>query len=333
MRKKVLIFLLISILVFIIIFFTALMVGRYHIGFVDFWKALFTNNPEFQQQRNVIINLRLPRTLMASLCGVALCLSGLLYQETFQNPLVSPDLLGVSNGASVGAALAIVLGLGSVLVSLFSFVLGIGAMAATIFIAKSFKSKKNVTLLLAGIIISTLMASILAIIKYCAKPETQLVEITYWLMGSFSNATMNKVYIVLPIVVICTVFLLCIRWRINVVALGREEAISKGINYGVYRTIIIIIATLLTTTSVCFCGTISWIGLVIPHLVRLIAGKNTTKSMPLTITFGAVFMVITDIICRSFTAAELPVSAITGIFGTILFVIILITKRGSIHAN
>ncbi len=333
MNKKSLIFLLSSILVFVIVFIAALMVGQYSMSVPDFFKAVFTSDSAYSTQRSVILNLRLPRTLVAGFTGIALSISGLLYQEIFQNKLTSPDLLGVSSGASVGAALAIVLGLSSIFVSLFAFVFGVLTVILTILIGKLFKNGSSITLVLAGIIIGGFMSACLSMIKYFADPTTTLVQITYWLMGSFENAKMEYVYILGPIVVVCCVALLLLSWRINIIALGREEAKSRGLNYDVYRMIIIGIATLLTAVSVAFSGTISWIGLVIPHVVRLISGRDTRRSIPLCITFGGVFMTITDILSRSFTQSEIPLSAVTGLFGTVVFAIILIVRRKNVHVD
>lgn len=333
MTKRTIIFFLVSIFIFLISFTIALIVGRFNIGFKNFFLAIFTSDESLNIQRNIIINHRLPRTIIAALSGIALSLSGLLFQETFQNKLVSPDLLGVSNGAGVGAAMAIILGLSSVLVSLFSFVFGILSVFITIIISRIFKNKTSLMLLLAGIIVSGFMQSILSLIKYLADPETTLSSITFWLMGSFSESTMQQVYILFPIVLISSLFLIIISWRINIVALGKEEAQTKGINYNLYKYIIIIISTLLTATTVAFCGTISWIGLIIPHIVRIISGKNTTRSIPLTITFGSIFMIIVDILSRSFTSSEIPLSAVTGFLGTIIFVIILSLNRRKIYEN
>ena len=330
-KHKTLWFLLISILLFVIAFLVALMIGRYSIEFTDFFKALFTNDNNLATERSVIINLRLPRTIMAGLTGIALSLSGLLYQETFQNKLTSPDLLGVSNGAAVGAAIAIVFGLSSVFVSGFAFIFGVVTVLLTLFIAKLFKNGSSTILLLSGIIVGGLMSSVLSLVKYFAGDEVKLASITYWLMGSFANATMKSVYILFPIVALSTIYLLIISWRINIVALGREEAQTKGINYTLYRYIIIAIATLLTASTVAFSGTISWIGLVIPHIVRLLVGRNTKKTIPLCITFGGIFMIIVDVLSRTFTSEEIPLSAVTGLFGTIIFITILFAKRREYH--
>ncbi|MCQ2753064.1 MAG: iron ABC transporter permease [Bacilli bacterium] len=332
-KHKVLLFFLSSLLIFLIIFVAALLIGRYQISLSDFFKAIFTNDESVEIERNIIVNLRLPRTIVAGVTGVALSVSGLLYQETFQNKLVSPDLLGVSNGAGVGAALAIVLGLSTAFVNIFAFAIAVGTVLLTCLVAKLFRNASSMTLLLSGIIISGLMGSVLALIKYFAEADTQLAVITYWLMGTFSRVDMMSVYVLAPIVAILIAILLILRWRINIVALGKEEAESKGLNYKFYRYLIIGIATLLTASTVAFCGTISWVGLVIPHIVRIISGRDTRKSIPLCITFGAVFMVVVDIISRSFTDQEIPLSAITGIFGTVIFIIVLVRYWRSYHEH
>jgi iron complex transport system permease protein len=171
------------------------------------------------------------------------------------------------------------------------------------------------------------MSASLSVVKYFADPTTTLASITYWMMGSFENSTMEYVYILLPIVGLCCALLLILSWRINVVALGQEEAQTKGINYTFYKFLIIGIATLLTASCVAYSGVVSWIGLVIPHIVRLIVGRDTRRSIPLCITFGGIFMIIVDILARSFTKSEMPLSAVTGILGTVIFVIILIIRR------
>lgn len=321
-----------SLVLLAISFASALMVGRFGIKPSSFFGALFGNDG-YDIEKSIIINLRLPRTIIAALVGAALSVSGLLYQETFRNKLVSPDLLGVSSGAGVGAALAIVLGLPAFFISGFAFVFGLLTVVATLFVAKVFRNNSSVVLTLSGIIVGGLMGSVLSFIKYLADAETTLASITFWLMGSFESSVMNDVWYLLPITVICLTVTLLISYRINVVALGKEEAQTKGINYVFYRTIIVLVATLLTASSVAFAGTISWIGLVIPHIVRLCVGRDTTKTIPLSITFGASFMIISDILCRSFTAAEIPISAITGFFGTIIFIVIMYARRNTLHEN
>ena len=333
LKKRTLISLIISIIVLVIFFAIALMVGRYNIKIDEFFKAVFTDNVEFKTQRSIIVNLRLPRTIMALFVGIGLSLSGLLYQETFRNKLVSPDLLGVSTGASVGAALAIVLGLSSALISVFAFLMGLLTVVLTVIVSKLFRNGSSTILLLSGIIVGGFMSALLSVIKYFSNDITTLASITYWLMGSFESAEMVRCYILMGVVIVCSIVLILISHQINMVNQGRAEAQTKGTNYIFYRGLIIAISTLLTAISVCFCGTISWIGLVIPHIVRLLAGRDAKRTIPLCITFGGTFMILVDIMSRSFTDAEIPLSAVTGILGTVIFVIILIIKRRKLNAS
>ena len=310
----------------------ALLLGRYRITPSAFL-GMLSGSGDHTIEKSIILNLRLPRTIIAGLVGAALSVSGLLYQETFRNKLVSPDLLGVSSGAGVGAAFAIIIGLPAFLVSVLAFAVGISTVFITLGVSKVFRNNSSMTLPLSGIIVGGLMGSVLSFIKYLADAETTLASITFWLMGSFENSKMSDVLYLLPAVLLCLVIILIISYRINVIALGKEEAQTKGINYEAYKMLIIFIATLLTASSVAVAGTISWIGLAIPHIVRLFVGRDTTKTIPLSITFGALFMIISDILCRSFTAAEIPISAITGFFGTIIFIAIMSARRSTLHEN
>ncbi len=323
----------ISIAVFAVVFVLALMLGRYRIAVGDFFKAVFTDDSAFDTQRSIIVNLRFPRTIMAAFVGVGLSLSGLLYQETFRNKLVSPGLLGVSTGASVGAAFVIVLGLSSAFISVFAFLVGLLTVFITVMISKLFRNGSSTILLLSGIIVGGFMSAILSLIKYFSGDITTLASITYWLMGSFESADMKRNYILMGVVVVCVVTLLLISHPINLVNQGKAEAQTKGINYNFYRGLIIVLATILTAISVCFCGTISWVGLVIPHIVRLLAGRDAKRTIPLCITFGGTFMVVVDVLSRTFTDSEIPLSAVTGLLGTVIFVVILIIKRRKLNEH
>ena len=267
---------------------------------------------------------------MALLVGIALSLSGLIYQDIFQNKLVSPDFLGVSSGASVGACLAILLGLGGAWICSMSFLFGIIAMLLTLLISRIFRNTSPTILLLSGIVISGLMDSGIGLIKYMADSDNQLGEITYWLLGTFSKVTFNEVYLMVPIVTISVVVLFLLRWRINIISLGKEEAESRGLNYNFYMIVIIFFVTFLTACSVSFCGIIGWVGLVIPHIVRLIIGRNSKNTIPIIIFVGAIFMILSDVISRSFTFSEVPLSVITGFIGTPIFVYTLYVRRNKI---
>lgn len=320
-----------SLAVLVVVFFLALLMGRYSVSPEAFWTVITGGDPANAIDKSVIVTLRLPRTIVALLVGVALSLSGLVYQETFQNKLVSPDFLGVSTGAGFGATIAIVLGCTGLMISFTAFLFGILTMLITVFIAKMFRSQSQTTLLLSGIIVGGFMSAGISFIKFMADTDKQLGEIVYWLLGTFSKATMKDVWILLPIVAVCALVLYLIRWRINIVALGRSEATTLGLNYTFYRGLIIVISTLLTAAAVAYSGVVGWIGLIIPHLVRLLVGRDSKKTIPLTIMFGATFTIVCDIISRSFTASEIPLSAVTGFLGTPIFIAILYARRKTIY--
>lgn len=331
MNNKTLKIAIILLIILSLVFLCALMVGHYLISAVEFLKIIFKNDNSLQVQKSIILGLRLPRTIAAGLVGVGLSLSGLVYQETFRNKLVSPDFLGVSSGASVGAALAIILGLSIGLLSLLAFVFGISAMLLTMFFAGLLKKQSPTILVLSGIIVSSLMSAALSIIKYSAPSEIILADITFWLLGSFASIKFAQIWIILPVVTICTLFLYLLRFRINVVGQGPVEAQTQGLHYKAYRNTIIIIATFMTATCVAFSGIIGWIGLVVPHVVRLFVGKNTKNTIPLVVLFGAIFMILADVLSRTFTSSEIPISAITGLLGTIIFGFSLYVKRGVVN--
>ena len=320
-----------SLAVLVVVFFLALLMGRYSVSPEAFWTVITGGDSANAIDKSVILTLRLPRTIVALLVGVALSLSGLVYQETFQNKLVSPDFLGVSTGAGFGATIAIVLGCTGLVISFTAFLFGILTMLITVFIAKMFRSQSQTTLLLSGIIVGGFMSAGISFIKFMADTDKQLGEIVYWLLGTFSKATMKDVWILLPIVAVCALILYLIRWRINIVALGRSEATTLGLNYTFYRGLIIVISTLLTAAAVAYSGIVGWIGLIIPHLVRLLVGRDSKKTIPLTIMFGATFTIVCDIISRSFTASEIPLSAVTGFLGTPIFIAILYARRKTIY--
>ena len=310
----------------IILFFISLCVGRYAIPVKDVFGLIFGQNISDMSQR-VIIYLRLPRTLCSVLVGVALSVSGTVYQSAFNNKLVSPDLLGVSSGASVGACFAILLGMSTVFISLISFIAGFIAVALTVLIARVLKNKANIILLLSGIAVGGLMSSCVGLMKYLADNEMKLAEMTYWLLGDMSNTTMKDFYLFLPIVAVFSILILIFSWRINIVSLGVKEAKSLGVNYNLLMILLIISATALTAGAVAISGTIGWIGLVVPNIVRLIVGSDNKKVIPVSMLVGACFMTIVDMFARTLAPNEIPLSVITGIMGTPLFVYAIFKRR------
>jgi iron complex transport system permease protein len=329
--KKTLILSVVLLIVLAFTFIIAIISGRYPISLNTFFEIIKGNRADYLVEVSIIKNLRIPRTIVAMLVGASLSLSGLIYQEVFRNKLVSPDFLGVSSGASVGAALAIILGLSAWFISIFAFVLGIASMLLTLFFANLINKQSPTILVLSGIVVSSLMSALISIIKYLAPSDIVLADITFWLMGSFANIKYDALVIMLPVVLIGTGTLFLLRWKINIIGQGRFEAQSQGLNYRKYLILVIVIATFLTATSVSLAGVISWVGLVVPHIVRFLVGKNTKHTIPLTILFGAIFTIIADVLSRSFTGSEIPLSAITGLLGTVIFGFTLYFNRRKNH--
>lgn len=310
----------------LILFFVSMCVGRYAISLDDVAR-FFTGQKISDISRRVLVYLRIPRTLLAMLVGCALSVSGAVYQSAFNNRLVSPDLLGVSSGASVGACFAIMMGFAGVLISLCSFLMGFIAVGLTVLVAKMFKSKSTVVLLLAGIAVGGLMSSGVGLMKYLADNEMKLAEMTYWLLGDLSGATMQKLYSMTVIVVVNCIAVMLFSWRLNIISLGAKEAKSLGVNYKVNMTILIVIATLLTASSVAVSGTIGWIGLVVPNAIRLVIGCDNKKLLPVSMLVGASFMLVVDMLARSLSPSEIPLSVITGIIGTPVFIYAIFKRR------
>ena len=277
--------------------------------------------------RNVVMGLRVPRIFASVICGFALSMSGAVYQGIFKNPLVSPDFLGVSNGACIGAAAAILLSLSGLYLQAFAFIGGIIAVTLTVLIPMAMRSNSNIMLVLSGVIVGGAMSSILGFIKYVADPETELAAITYWTMGSFSYVTYEELISILPTVIIPAIILFLISWWIDVMSLGESEAKSLGANITVIRNIAIVCSTLMTASSVCVAGTIGWIGLVIPHFARMLVGPDNTKLIPTAGLLGGLFLLLVDTLTRTIGVAEMPVSILTGIIGAPFYAWLLYRQR------
>ena len=336
MRKlscPVLITLLVVVLV--VVFFIALCAGRYSIRVTEVVRILASSVFDVTQTWDdraygVIFTLRLPRTIGAVLVGAALSLAGAAYQGVFKNPLVSPDLLGVSSGACVGAAIAILLGMNSLGVQALAFAVGIGAVTLTMLIPRLFRSSSMMMLVLSGVIVRGMMDSVVGVIKYIADPETQLADITYWTLGSLVKVLSSDLFAIAPVIAAGCLMVLLLSWRINILSLGEQEARALGVHVGFVRGVVILCSTLLTASAVCVCGTIGWVGLVIPHLSRITVGQDNTKSIPVSLLMGAIFMVAIDTLARVLTSLELPLSILTGIIGAPFYFMVLAGQRMSL---
>jgi iron complex transport system permease protein len=311
---------------------TSLSVGVYNVPFTQTIRIMFSNLFNLEQTWTntmyaVIINVRLPRVIAAVIIGFALSIAGASYQGVFQNPLVSPDILGVSSGATVGAAISILLGLGFYFIMSFAFLGGIIAVALCMLLPLLTGKKSILALVLSGIIAGGFLSSILGLIIYLADPYTQLPSIVFWQMGSLSRANYSSLLVAAPIIITCVVFLLLMRWRINALSLSDREAQSLGVNVAKERIVVIILSTILTAVSVSISGTIGWLGLTMPHFSRLIIGDDNAKVLPLAGIMGAIFLVVVDMLARNLTGAEIPLGIITGFLGAPLFAFLLIRQR------
>lgn len=310
----------------------ALCVGRYGQTPLETVKILFSRvlpipRTWAEGAETVVFKARLPRVAAAILVGAALSLSGTAYQGIFKNPLVSPDLLGVSSGASVGAAMAILLGMAPGMIQLGALAGGLTAVLLTVTIPKLMRNSSTLILVLAGIIVQGFMTAVMGLLKYAADPESQLAEITYWQMGRISNTSTQDVLAVLPAMAAGTVLLLALRWRINVLSLGDTQAEALGINIRLIRGLAVLCSTVVTACAVCISGVVSWIGLIIPHMCRMIVGPDNTKTMPMSILLGAGFLLVVDTLARTVSPAEIPLSIITGFVGAPLYAWLLFRQR------
>ena len=300
---------------------------------VGTWLGSKAAEPAFMSGREdtVVWLVRMPRILAAILVGSALAASGATYQGLFRNPMVSPDILGASAGASVGACLMMLLDQGNAMIQLGAFVMGIVAVALSYFLSKAIGKGSNMVLLLVlcGMTVNTLFNAVVSIIKYMADTESQLPEMTYWLMGSIAKAGYKDILFFVITFVVGVVPILCLRWRLNILSFGEDEAKAMGVNVGAIRLVCIICATLLTAAVVSIAGTIGWVGLMIPHLVRFIVGPNNKTLLPMSLLTGALFMLIIDNLCRSLLAYEIPLGVLTSLLGAPFFIFILYKRKGN----
>ncbi|MDE8701715.1 iron ABC transporter permease [Adlercreutzia equolifaciens] len=279
------------------------------------------------QQATLFFNVRLPRILLALLVGCCLALAGAAYQGTFQNPLVSPDILGASQGAAFGAAVAILLGLSSVMTSAFAFVFALITVFLVLLISSRARGNHMMVVVLAGIMVSSLFQAGVSYAKLVADPTDELADITYWLMGSLTGANMGKIAMVFPVMLVGCAVLFALRWRINILTMGDDEAATMGVNARRTRIVVIVAATLITAASVCVTGMIGWVGLVIPHLCRMMVGADYRKLIPASMLMGATFLLVVDDIARLATTAEIPIGILTAFVGAPFFLYLITRKK------
>lgn len=276
---------------------------------------------------SVIINIRLPRIILALLVGAGMSTSGLSYQSLFSNPLATPDILGVTSATCLGAVIAILFSLNLFWTQVIALVFGLLAVFLTLYLGKT-RDSSIINLILSGIIMSSIFNALISILKYVADPMDKLPEITYWLMGSFSGASYKSILFGGPIIIVGILMIYLLRWRLNVLSLSEEEAKSMGLDVKKVKLYFIIASTLVTASSVSMCGQIGWIGLIVPHIARMMVGSNNLYLLPVSISLGASFMVFIETLSRSLTVVELPLSALTALIGAPIFILLLRRRKG-----
>lgn len=280
-----------------------------------------------RQMEAAILNIRLPRVLLSCLVGACLSAAGCAYQGVFQNPMAAPDLLGASSGAAFGAALGILLRLGTAGIQLFAFLGSLICVGAAVLTVHRVPGKRVVNLILAGMMMSSLFSAGTSCIKLMADPGDQLPQITYWLMGSLAGSRMSDVLTGLIPMAAGVIPLLLLRWRINLLTLGEEEARTLGVRTGLLRVVVILCATLITAASVSLSGMIGWVGLVVPHLCRKAVGSDYRGLLPCSLLMGALFLLLVDDVCRNVAASEIPIGILTAFIGAPFFLILISRKE------
>ena len=272
----------------------------------------------------VVLQVRAPRIIAAMAVGAALAAAGAAYQNLFKNPLVSPDILGVSAGCALGAGVAILLSLPLVAIQGLAFAGGIAAVALVVAVG-TWVGRRDplLTLILTGVVVGSLFGAGIALIKTVADPYNQLPAITFWLLGSFAGAMPRDLAVALPLLALGVLPLVLLRWRIDLLALSEDEARSLGVDVVKLRLAVITCATLVTASAVALAGVIGWVGLVIPHAARLLVGASFARVLPLSLVLGAGFMLAVDTLCRTVAATEIPPGVATAVVGTPVFIALL----------
>lgn len=307
-------------------------IGRYFISVPDTIRVLlspFTGASVDSTQLSVLFGVRLPRIVLAMFIGAGLAVSGAAFQGLFTNPLATPDTLGVASGASFGAAVALMFSKNLIAVQLFALVFGMCAIVMTTIISRQKGKSTIIMVVLSGMVVSSLFQAMVSLVKFVADPQDVLPSITYWLMGSLTGVSYASLMLGLPFIIagILTIFFL--RWRLNIMALSDDEARSLGVNVKRIRLMIMFAATFVTASCVSMCGQVGWVGLLVPHIARMLYGSNNKNVIPVSISFGAIFLLIIDTLARSATAAEIPISILTAVIGAPFFIGLLRKTGGT----
>ncbi|WP_411680894.1 FecCD family ABC transporter permease [Clostridium thailandense] len=322
---------LVLVVILVLVIIASFQLGRYPISPKDLFGILISkfypvNHFWTDQMEAILFNVRLPRIILACLVGCCLSAAGASYQGVFQNPMASPEVLGASAGAGFGAALAIFCYGNSKMIIVSAFCFGLLSIAIVYFIGKRTKGNNILGLILSGIMVSALFKAGTSYIKLVADTNDQLPLITYWLIGSLAGAKMSQIQLIIIPMALGIIVLFLLKWQLNVLTMGDDEARTIGVNAKRIRLIIIVFATMITAASVSVSGMVEWVGLVIPHLTRKIVGDNYKYLMPASMVLGAIFLLLVDDVSRNLLASEIPLGILTAFIGAPFF-IYLITRK------
>ncbi|MGC5328072.1 FecCD family ABC transporter permease [Brevibacillus sp. SYSU BS000544] len=321
-------------LILISIVFGSFLLGRYPVTpdmVLTILAAQFIDIPETwsKTMETVVIHVRFPRIVAAILVGGALSVSGAAYQSLFKNPLVSPAILGVSAGAGFGAALGMLMYLPWSGIQIMAFFFALVAVGASYLIGKVLGKNSMIVLVLGGMVISSIFQALLSVLKYLADPVDTLPAITFWLMGSLGKVSNADIQFVLLPILLSLLVLFAIRWQVNILSVGEEEAATLGVSIGKIQFLVVMSATMMTAAAVSISGIIGWVGLIIPHLARMLVGPNFHRVLPTSFLMGSAYLLLVDSISRSVSTIEIPLGILTALVGAPFFIFLLSqVKRG-----
>ena len=311
----------------------AFTVGRYPVSLAELANVLFSKITAHRTDvspavESVIMQVRGPRVLAAALVGAALAVAGTAFQGLFRNPLVSPDILGASSGAALGAVIGIFFSLGVVAIQALAFIGGLFAVAAVYVIGSAVRSRDPIlVLVLTGVVVGALLGAGVGLVKYLADPYNQLPAMTFWLLGSLAAVNVADLLPLFGPVAVGTAVLIALRWRMNVMSLPEEEARSLGVATGWLRVAIVAAATLTTSASVATAGIIGWVGLVVPHLARSLVGPDFARLLPAAAILGGGYLLLIDTLARTVAEVEIPLGILTAVVGTPFFIWLLASMQ------
>ncbi|MGX7136456.1 FecCD family ABC transporter permease [Enterococcus silesiacus] len=326
-----------SLLLFLVVLSLSFFLGKFSISVTDFFRAVGNKVIPLEQTwssqvETILFKIRFPRIIMAVVIGGGISVAGATYQALFQNPMISQDILGASQGAAFGAAIGLFFSFTYEQVISLSFVFGLLAVAAVLLVSRFLRTDSVLNMVLIGMMIGSLFSSAVSFLKLVGDPTNTLPAITYWLMGSLASIKIQNVQFAAPLILVGMVPIFLLRWRLNIISLGEEEALSLGVNSRILRVILILAATLITASAVSVSGLIGWVGLVVPHFSRMLIGNDYRYSIPVTALLGGTFLLIVDDFSRMLATSEIPIGILTSFIGAPIFLLLIAKNNRSVRS-